>query len=224
MEKPRILVVDDLYENLISIEAILLDEDYQLDMVQSGDKALEMTLAYEYAVILLDVQMPEMDGFTLARYLKGTKKTKYIPIIFITANLNKDLAEFGYKEGAVDYIIKPVEPVFLRSKVKVFVDLFVQRKIIEEQKDELDRLNQELQKRLEEIKVLQGFIPICASCKKVKNLEGMWDDIEHYIESRSDVEFSHSLCPECMEKLYPDIYKRMKQNKAGETTNGKRKE
>ncbi len=120
----KILLVDDRRENLVALEAVLRPLEHELLMAMSGDEALKLLLKHEVAVILLDVQMPGLDGFETARYIKQLEKTRHIPIIFLTAISKENRHVFaGYSAGAVDYLFKPLDPVVLRSKVSVFVDL-----------------------------------------------------------------------------------------------------
>ncbi|GAB2864349.1 hypothetical protein GCM10022221_75470 [Actinocorallia aurea] len=123
-EKVKILLVDDREENLIALEAILSSLDQDLVRARSGEEALKALLTDEYAVILLDVVMPGMDGFETARDIKRRKRTRDVPIIFLTAvNSDPDYAFRGYQAGAVDFISKPFDPWVLRAKVSVFVEL-----------------------------------------------------------------------------------------------------
>ncbi|GAA0950347.1 hypothetical protein GCM10009550_28800 [Actinocorallia libanotica] len=133
-DKVKILLVDDREENLIALEAILSSLDQELVRARSGEEALKALLTDEYAVILLDVVMPGMDGFETARDIKRRKKTRNIPIIFLTAlNSDPDYAFRGYAAGAVDFIAKPFDPWVLRAKVSVFVDLYNKNKQLERQ-------------------------------------------------------------------------------------------
>lgn len=123
-EQIDILLVDDREENLFTLSAVLNSPDYQVIQTRSGDEALRYLLKNEPAVILMDVEMPELDGFETARIIKGSNRTRDIPIIFVTA-LNKDdrFAHKGYAHGAVDYVYKPYDALILKSKVAVFADL-----------------------------------------------------------------------------------------------------
>ncbi|GAA2737591.1 hypothetical protein GCM10010439_68300 [Actinocorallia aurantiaca] len=133
-DKVKILLVDDREENLIALEAILSSLDQELVRARSGEDALKALLTDEYAVILLDVVMPGMDGFETARDIKRRKKTRDIPIIFLTAiNSDPDYAFRGYAAGAVDFISKPFDPWVLRAKVSVFVDLYNKNRQLERQ-------------------------------------------------------------------------------------------
>jgi CheY-like chemotaxis protein len=133
-EKAKILLVDDRDENLVALEAILSSLDQELVSVQSGEAALKALLTDEFAVILLDVVMPGMDGFETATHIKRRVKTRDIPIIFLTAvNADPDYAFRGYAAGAVDYIAKPFDPWVLRAKVSVFVELYNKNRQLKEQ-------------------------------------------------------------------------------------------
>jgi diguanylate cyclase (GGDEF)-like protein len=123
-DTPRILMVDDRPANLAALEAVLAPLGAELVCATSGEEALRRLLLDEYALILLDVQMPEMDGFETARHIKQREKTQHIPIIFLTAiSMEPHHALRGYTVGAVDYLFKPFDPAVLRSKVSVFLDL-----------------------------------------------------------------------------------------------------
>jgi PAS domain S-box-containing protein len=144
--KIPVLIVDDRPENLISLEALLSDMGLDLVQAQSGNEALRQTLHKDFALVLLDVQMPEMDGFETAELMRKSPKTRQLPIIFVTAGMKEDYQLFkGYEAGAVDYLMKPLEPVILRSKVKVFCELFRQRRELESVQAQLETLNVELQ-------------------------------------------------------------------------------
>ncbi|MBA2686587.1 MAG: response regulator [Gemmatimonadaceae bacterium] len=135
-----ILLVDDRPENLLALEAILEPLNQRLVRAESGAEALRAILRDEFAVILLDVQMPGMNGFEVAEIIKSRERSRYIPIVFLSAISKEDEYVFkGYEVGAVDYVFKPFNPDVLRSKVAVFVDLFLKQKEIESQGDELRR-------------------------------------------------------------------------------------
>jgi len=124
----NILLVDDRSENLLALEAILEPLGHRLVSVISGEEALRQLLREEFAVILLDVQMPGLDGFETAELIKRRDRTRHVPILFLTA-ISKDAQHVfrGYQTGAVDYIFKPFDPEILRSKVAVFIELHEQR-------------------------------------------------------------------------------------------------
>src|SRR3954466_7944190 len=145
-----ILVVDDYAENLLALEVILANLGQRIVRANSGAEALKKLLAQDFAVILLDVQMPGMDGFETARYIRGRERSRYTPIIFLTAYDRSEAAVTkGYSLGAVDFLFKPIVPEILRSKTAVFVELYQQRETLRLQTEEL-RLSQdrEQQQRL----------------------------------------------------------------------------
>jgi len=128
-EQVDILIVDDRAENLLALEAILEPLHQRLVRAASGEEALRRLLERDVALILLDVQMPAMNGFETARLIKSRERTKYIPIIFLTAISKEEAYVFeGYSVGAVDYLFKPFQPAILRSKVAAFVDLYVRQR------------------------------------------------------------------------------------------------
>lgn len=145
--RAKILIVDDREENLVALDAALSSPDYDIDRAGSGQEALKHLLTSDYAVILLDVQMPELDGFETAKIIKTRERSRDIPIIFVTAiSREETFVDQGYASGAVDYILKPFDPKILRSKVQIFVDLFRKsalRKVQSERLRHADRLERE---------------------------------------------------------------------------------
>ncbi|HEY2064345.1 MAG TPA: response regulator, partial [Gemmatimonadaceae bacterium] len=134
----EILIVDDRSENLLAVEAILEPLGQILVRAHSGDEALRLLLTHDFAMILLDVQMPGINGFETARLIKSRERTKYIPIIFLTAiSKDEEYVFEGYSVGAVDYISKPFQPDVLRSKVSVFVDLYQKQRQLAAQQEKL---------------------------------------------------------------------------------------
>ena len=202
-ERFKILLVDDRPENLLALEALLERPDLEIIKASSGQEALGLMIAHDFAVLLLDVQMPEMDGFETAELIRGSNRTRQVPIIFVTA-ISKDQKHIfrGYETGAVDYLMKPIEPEIIKGKVRVFCELYRQKEIIKDQLKENGYKNVLIEKQLGEIKVLRGFLPICSRCKKIRNDQGYWEAIEVYIRDHSEAEFSHGICPECIDSLY----------------------
>ncbi|HKH63596.1 MAG TPA: response regulator [Flavitalea sp.] len=147
-----ILIVDDKQENLFSLKSLLQLHLYEVDTASSGEEALKKILRKEYALIILDVQMPEMDGYEVAEAVTGLNKTKDIPIIFLSAvNIDKRFITKGYDSGAVDYVTKPFDPDLLLLKVKTFCRLY-------EQKRELKSTQETLKKEIESRKLIQKEI------------------------------------------------------------------
>ena len=142
--KQKILLVDDRPENLVALEAILESTDRELVSANSGQEALAYLLKSDFALVLLDVQMPEMDGFEVAKLMQKNNRTRRIPIIFVTAISKEDKFVFkGYRSGAVDYLFKPINAEFLQSKVEVFLGLDKQRRQLEDNLVEIKQLTEE---------------------------------------------------------------------------------
>ncbi|WP_213451455.1 response regulator [Rhizomonospora bruguierae] len=137
-EVAKALLVDDRRENLLALEAILQGLPVEPVAVESGEAALKQLLVDDFAVILLDAQMPDMDGFETASHIKRRERTRHVPIIFLTAaDRDAELALRGYAVGAVDYLTKPFDPWVLRAKVSIFVDLWSKAQQVRQREAEL---------------------------------------------------------------------------------------
>ncbi len=142
----KILLVDDLKNNLLALEGLLRRDDVEIFQATSGIAALELIMAHEFAVALIDVQMPIMNGFELAELMRGAKKTKTIPIIFVTATALGERFSFkGYESGAVDFLLKPLDTFAVQSKVNIFLALDRQKKALENQLATITNLHASLQ-------------------------------------------------------------------------------
>lgn len=130
----KILLVDDLKENLFALEALLKRDDIEIFRAKSGTEALEFMIPHEFALALIDVHMPDMSGFELAEFMRGAKKTKNVPIIFVTATARDQCFSFkGYESGAVDFLPKPLDTFAVKSKVNIFIELYRQKNELENQ-------------------------------------------------------------------------------------------
>jgi signal transduction histidine kinase len=139
MPEANLLLVDDLQENLIALEALVRGNGRRVFTAHGGEEALSLMLEHPFALALVDVQMPSMDGFELAELMRGTERTRHIPIVFVTAaGREQNFAFRGYETGAVDFLHKPLDPVAVRSKVDVFVDLFRQKQELLRMQEQLD--------------------------------------------------------------------------------------
>lgn len=190
--KPKILIVDDLETNLFALRSLLEEMDVEVIQAVSGNDALAATLEHDFALILIDVQMPVMDGFETVSIMRSTKKTELVPVIFVSAIYQDDIYKIkGIESGAVDFLVKPINPVILKGKVNIFLQLYKQRR--------------DLEKALENVKTLEGLLPICSHCKSIRDDKGYWSELESYFIEHSDILFSHSLCPHCVQKYYPEL-------------------
>ena len=147
--KQNILIVDDHRENLIALEAILEDPRRNLIMASSGNEALQLALKHDVALVLLDVQMPDMDGFEVAALMRNNRKTRNVPIIFATANSKENKYVFkGYECGAVDYLFKPIDPQILTAKVNLFLEMDLQKRKLQQAVVQMKRLKDENERLL----------------------------------------------------------------------------
>jgi signal transduction histidine kinase len=149
----KCLLVDDLEENLLALSALLARDDVDVLKARSGSEALELLLVHDVALAFLDVQMPDMDGFELAELMRGSERTRHIPLIFVTAGAREKHRLFkGYETGAVDFIHKPIEPHILKNKADVFFELYRQRR----------QLSVELSDRTETLRLNEMFSALLA--------------------------------------------------------------
>ncbi|MER2298978.1 MAG: hybrid sensor histidine kinase/response regulator, partial [Pseudomonas sp.] len=153
----KLLIVDDLPENLLALAALIHGDDREVHEAQSADAALTLLLEHEFALAILDVQMPGMNGFELAELMRGTEKTRNIPIVFVSAaGREMNYAFKGYESGAVDFLHKPLDTQAVKSKVSVFVDLYRQRKVLDRQLQAIERSRQEQALLLDQLQVARG--------------------------------------------------------------------
>ncbi len=172
--KSLILAVDDKPQNLQFLGKLLSDNGYEVGMAQSGQQALNFVKKNEPELILLDVMMPDMDGYEVCQKLKEDFSTRHIPIIFLTAKTDPEDIVNGFDVGGVDYITKPFNSPELLVRVRTHIEL----------------------------KILRGLIPMCSKCKKIRDDEGFWNQVDSYIEEHSQITFTHGICPECLTDLY----------------------
>ncbi|HIL28354.1 MAG TPA: hybrid sensor histidine kinase/response regulator, partial [Micavibrio sp.] len=171
MNDARILMVDDRESNLIALESVLQCFDAELVKADCGKAAIQQALQHKFALILMDVQMPQMDGYQCATLLRSLKRSKFTPIIFITAVNRGDANVFkGYQSGAVDFLYKPYDPTILKRKVGIFLDLYSQKQALEESNCAKELLNQQLQDANERLQEFVGIVchdlrsPLCTIC------------------------------------------------------------
>ncbi len=196
-KKQTILIVDDEPGN-IEILSETLGDSHEILFAVSGKEALEIAAREIPDMIILDIIMPVMSGYEVLQNLKQDPSLKGTPVVFITALDQEDQETKGLTLGAVDYISKPFNTTIVKLRVKTQLELKLQR-------DVLIQTNEALLEALAKIKTLSGLLPICASCKKIRDDQGYWTQLEYYISEHSEAEFTHGCCPECMKKLYPEL-------------------
>lgn len=207
----RILIAEDDY--LVSrMISGLLDEigHTVVGEAMNGLEAIELTRSLHPDLVLMDIKMPDMDGIEAAQEIHRLCPT---PIVALTAYDNPELVQQAGKAGIGAYLVKPSSVQELDRAITIalarFDDLMALRRLndeLQQSNDERQKLIVNLQNALDEIKTLRGFIPICASCKKIRDDAGFWTEIEVYIRDHTEAQFSHGICPDCARKLYPDIF------------------
>lgn len=222
--KSRILIIDDEPMGVEMLK-LMLENEYKVYVESGGREALKAISRIKPDLILLDIIMPEMNGFEVFRAIRGLPNFNDTPILFITAMGESGFQSEGLEMGACDYIAKPFDPNLVRLRVRNHLITHHQRLALAERSIELEHLNnkliaenkmrlemqdwneqiiQELHDAVVKVKTLSGLIPICASCKKIRDDKGFWNQIESYLSKHSDMLFSHSICQDCVRKLYPD--------------------
>lgn len=192
----RVLIVEDDFLVSEMIYGTLEDIGYTvIGKATNGLQAVQMTRKLEPDVVLMDIQMPQLDGLQAAAQIQKNCPT---PVVILTAHTSTELVEKASKVGVGAYLIKPPQTTEVERAITIAVarhrDLM-----------ELTRLNTELQEALAHVKMLSGLLPICSSCKKIRDDEGYWHQVEIYIRERTDAEFTHGLCPDCAHTLYPGL-------------------
>jgi DNA-binding response OmpR family regulator len=208
-----ILIVDDSPDQQALLRSILGKAGHEAVLSADSAKSASAVLNFngdaptqKIDLILMDVLMPEQDGVETCRQIKRCAHLQDIPIIMVTAKTDLSNLKDAFAAGAMDYISKPVNSVELLARVSSALTLKSEMDRRKNRELELRRSNEELQRALKEVKVLRGLIPICASCKKIRNDGGFWQQLEEYLGEHSEAEFSHGLCQPCIKKLYPGVY------------------
>lgn len=195
----RILIAEDDSTSRKMLKAVLEKSGYEVVEAADGSEAWDAMQAPDAPqMAILDWMMPGLDGPEIVRRVRAMENEIDPYIIILTAKGEKPDIVKGLETGADDYIAKPFDPQELLARIKVG------RRLVEARVALSARIK-ELEQALEHIKTLQGILPICSYCKKIRDDKGYWDQVEIYIGKHSDAMFSHSICPECMKKFYPEL-------------------
>jgi DNA-binding response OmpR family regulator len=197
--KARILIVDDDPTN-IQVLVNALNKDYETYSALNGYGALRQIKHLHPDLILLDVMMPDLSGLDVCRVIKSEETFADIPIIFLTAVDTIAGEILGLELGGIDYLTKPFNLELLKLRVRNHIALKEYTDIIKEQRDLLVQHKTKLEEALSRVKQLEGVIPICAYCKKIRDDQNDWKQLEQYISDHSEAKFSHGICPMCVEE------------------------
>lgn len=203
----RILIVDDSPDSRALLISVLRLGGFKETLTaESAAEACQYFMADAEGriqsradLILLDINMPEMDGIEACRQFKTMDGLQDLPVIIVTGSADADSLPLAFDAGAMDYIQKPINKMELLARVRSAA-------ILKREMDRRKAREQELEQALSEIKILRGILPICASCKKIRDDKGYWTQIETYIGKHSDAVFSHGVCPKCLKEHYPELY------------------
>src|SRR5690606_2178752 len=189
---PKCLIVDDLKENILALKGILADEEVEIHSATSGLEALELLLKHEFALALIDVQMPGMDGFELAETMRSTERTKSIPIIFVTAASTDAQRIFrGYEAGAVDFMHKPLYPQIVVSKIRIFLELYRNKRQLERKLERIKETEANLQ---EALRSRDEFLSIAShELKTPLTSLKMQIQLQEHLSQKRGEEFAYSL-------------------------------
>lgn len=204
----KILIVDDSHHIHVQLLAFLTVAGLKdLLFVNSAREAFSLlgldkeSKAEDIDLIMMDINLEDMDGIEATRRIKNDARYNDVPIIMVTGETNSQSLQAAFDAGAVDYITKPVVKIELLARVNSFLKLKKEIDARKAREQENEALIVELEEALSNIKTLKGFIPICATCKKVRDDKGYWNQIEAYIREHSGAEFSHGMCPDCAVKF-----------------------
>jgi CheY-like chemotaxis protein len=211
-----ILIVDDSADQQLLLQTILNKAGHHDLLIVDSAAAAYDHLGIDHSqsdgqsspidLILMDFLMPTIDGVAATRHIKSLDSLRDIPVIMVTAKTDLGNLQAAFSAGAMDFITKPVNSIELLARVNSALTLKKEMDCRKTREWELRRSNEELQQALREVKVLKGLVPICASCKKIRNDQGFWQQLEEYLQQHSEAEFSHGLCTPCIKKLYPGVY------------------
>ena len=191
----KVLIAEDDPISHRLIEARLSQWGYEVVSTHDGAEAWETFQRLdEPLVAILDWMMPSMDGLEVCRRIRGAGPTQPVHIIFLTAKGQEDDIAKGFEAGANDYLTKPFRVQELKARVKVGAELVTAHAQL------ADRIR-ELEAALAKVRKLEGLLPICSYCKKVRDDQDYWQEVECYVQDRSEAQFSHGICPECYETV-----------------------
>lgn len=213
----KILIVDDTENIRLLLSRTLAGFGYsEILAASSANEAFKHLMTDPEAqacgavdLILMDINMPGLDGIEACRRIKDDLGRSDVPVIMVTNGVDTEHLKQAFDAGAMDYVTKPFNRVELRARVESALKL---KHALDAQKCVnalLAEKNHALKEAMDKVKLLQGLLPICASCKKIRDDSGTWKVIERYISDHSEAEFTHGICPDCQLRLYPEVSRRL---------------
>jgi len=195
----KILVVDDEQIN-IQVMTSALKDTYDVVTALNGYSIISLLREHMPDLILLDVMMPDLSGFDVCSIIRSSEEFADIPVIFLTALDTNDGELRGLEVGGIDYLTKPIKLDLLKLRVRNHIALKERNDLVREQRDLLGRQKAELEAALARVRRLEGIITICMYCKKIRDDQQSWNQLEQYISDHSEAEFSHGVCPHCKDE------------------------
>jgi DNA-binding response OmpR family regulator len=204
----KVLVTDDDADTLLLTTMLLKGEGYEVYEANNAEQCLALAKELRPDMVLLDVMLPDKKGTEVCKIIKSNPDLQSTFVVLVSGILvSSDYQAEGLNVGADGYMIKPMTNREFIARIHSMVRIKKAETALREKEVEQQRLIEQLQEALAEIKTLKGFIPICASCKKIRDDEGYWNQIEEYLTAHTDAVFTHGLCPQCVEKYTQDIEK-----------------
>ncbi|MCX6133290.1 MAG: response regulator [Ignavibacteriales bacterium] len=222
----NILIVDDTLDNLRLLSQMLTAGGHSVRAAKSGREALASIQAAKPDMVLLDIKLPDLSGYEVCTLLKADVATRDVPIMFLSSLDEIKDKLHGFEVGGIDYVTKPFHEQEVLARVQTQVNLshlrtelkrhtedlelsnerltieIAERRRVEQERE---KLIEELQSALENIRTLDGLVPICSSCKKIRDDKGFWNQLEKYLVEHTDAKLTHGICPDCAELYFPGI-------------------
>ncbi len=207
----KILISEDDPSSNLLLQTTLKNWKYEVFSTTSGEEVLELlNQDLNPDLIIIDWLMAEVDGLEICRYIRGNDKLKNLYIILLTAKNAKEDIITGLRAGADDYIVKPFHREILGAKIRVVARLV-------EAREALAQRVAQLEVALSKVKLLQGLLPICSYCKKIRDDKNYWQEVDGYISQHLDIRFSHGVCNDCYHKHLEPQLEKLKQEKASQS-------
>lgn len=210
-ESIRVLIAEDDFLVSEMVQGALEDIGYKVvGKATNGQQAVELTRTLQPHVVIMDIEMPRLGGIEAIQQIYAQCPT---PTVVLTAYNTPNLVKQASEAGVGAYLIKPPNVQEMERAIMIAIARFDDLLELRRLNAELQAQNEALLAALAKVKLLSGLLPICASCKKIRDDEGYWHQVEVYIQNHSEADFSHGVCPDCIQRLYPELYKEIADRK-----------